>query len=482
MAENENEINQPENETKETAYRGPWGLLIRGMWRTPLGLFGVALTTISITLMLVGLVIDQLGFIHNPYLGVIIFMILPGGMVTGLLIIPIAAYLRRRQFHKFGISRDHLQINLSDHRHRKFVIGFVVLSVINISILGIIAYEGYHFTDSAYFCGQVCHQVMEPEYKAYQRSPHVRVPCVECHIGPGADWFVRAKISGLRQVLAVITDSFSRPIPAPVTHLRPARDTCEHCHWPEKFHGKKVKIFNHFSNDDQENPEVHEIALHIGGRNPQTDEFEGIHWHVSANNEVSYLAVDEKRTQIARVRVKRPDGSFSEFVKEDIEVPEGTELEWRVMDCIDCHNRPTHIYDLPEERVDFGLLSKAINPEITGIREDSLIAINKQYETREDAQENMVNHLVNLQTLRNPENVEEHGDDIKKAGEYLLKTYLDNVWPELNVQWGTYMQHLGHQHEDLGYGCFRCHDEEHNNEEGDTITQDCSLCHDEPDF
>jgi len=453
------------------------------MWRSPLGLFGVFLTTICITLMIVGLAVDQLGFFHNPYIGVITFMILPGGMVTGLLLIPLAAYLRRRQYYKYGIVRDHLQINLSDHRHRKILIGFVALTVVNISILAVIAYEGYHFTDSPYFCGVVCHQVMEPEYTAYQRSPHIRVACVECHIGPGADWFVRAKISGLRQVLAVVTDSYSKPIPAPVTHLRPARDTCEQCHWPDKFHGKKIKIFTHFSNYDQKNPEVNEMALHIGGHNPETNEFEGIHWHVSKDVEVRYLAADAKRTQIARVRVKRPDGSEDEFVKEDIEIPEDNEPAWRVMDCIDCHNRPTHVYDMPEDRVDFGLLSKRINPDIPGIREDSLSALTKEYETREEAKENITDHLISLQTLRSEEQFRKYEADIKKAGEYLIESYLANVWPAMNVSWGTYPGHLGHHYYDeFGFGCFRCHDEEHTSEKtGETISQDCSLCHDEPE-
>ncbi|MEW6220527.1 MAG: NapC/NirT family cytochrome c [Thermodesulfobacteriota bacterium] len=481
MAENENGPSRPlAPATEPHHYRGPWGHIIRGMWRTPLGLMGVAITTVSASLMLVGLVIDQLGLVDNPYAAIATYMILPAGMVLGLTIIPLAAYLRRRQWHKYGIAKDHLAINLSDHRHRKFLIGFIALTVINVSILAIIGYEGYHFTDSPYFCGVVCHQVMEPEYAAYQRSPHTRVACVECHIGPGADWFVRAKISGLRQVLAVMADSFSRPVPAPVAHLRPARDTCEQCHWPEKFHGKKVKIFTHFTNRNQVEPEVNEIALHIGGRNPRTDAFEGIHWHVSRNVEVSYLPADEKRSQIARVRVKRPDGSSQEYVKGDIRVPAGQEQGWRVMDCIDCHNRPTHVYQMPEERVDFGLLSKRINPEIPGIREDSLIAINRRYDTREEALAHMTEHLLKLQALRGEEQVRRYEPDIRQAGEYLLEAYLANVWPEMKVEWGTYKGHLGHQYADEGYGCFRCHDEEHSSSDGQSISQDCSLCHDEP--
>ncbi len=471
---------QTENRN-EPHTKGPWSHIIRGMWRSPLGLMGVTITTISATLLVIGMMVDLLGFFNNPYAGFFTYLILPGLMLTGLAMIPVAAFLRRRKWFKHGISREHLTLNLSDHTHRRWVVGFLVLTVINLCIFAMVAYEGYHFSDSAYFCGQVCHQVMEPEYTVYQRSPHARVVCVECHIGPGADWFVRAKISGLRQVVAIFTNSYSRPIPAPVEHLRPARDTCETCHWPEKFHGKKVKSFKRFTNSNQSKPEVTEIALHIGGRNPETDAFEGIHWHVSKNVKVQYLAEDEKRTKIARVKVTRPDGKEEEFVKSDLaEIKEDQGHHWRTMDCIDCHNRPTHVYQMPDERVDFGLLSRRINPDIPGMREDSLAVLTYQYATRKEAEARMVDALIALQTKRDPAMAKQHEADIKKGGDFLLEAYLGNVWPEMNIHWGTYKMHLGHQYADDGYGCWRCHDEEHVNAEGKTITQDCALCHDSP--
>ncbi|MBU0673481.1 MAG: NapC/NirT family cytochrome c [Proteobacteria bacterium] len=488
MADSDNNRTENVNLADEKLGKGPWGYIIRGMWRSPLGLMGVTLTTVSITLMVIGVIFDMLGLIENPYANIFTYMILPGGMVTGLLLIPIAGFLRRRQWHRFGIPREHLHINLSDHRHRKFMIVFIVLTVINVCVLGIIGYEGYHFTDSPYFCGQVCHQVMAPEYTVYQRSAHSNVACVECHIGPGAQWFVRAKISGLRQVAAVLTDSYSKPIPAPVEHLRPARDTCEHCHWPDKFHGKKVKIFKHFYNDDLAEPAVTEIALHIGGRNPENDKFEGIHWHVSKDVEVRYLATDAARTDIVKVQVKRPDGSRDEFVKTGAEIPEGEAGEWRVMDCIDCHNRPTHIYDMPEQVVDFGLLSRVISRDIPGIREDSLTAITGDYATREEADAKIGSVLMELQYKRHGDDVEQYRADIEKTGRYLAEGYLANCWPETRVVWGTYQGHLGHRSEDYGnyqfadttFGCFRCHDEEHEDSSGKVIKQECDLCHDEP--
>ncbi|HEB70487.1 MAG TPA: cytochrome C [Desulfobulbus sp.] len=458
-----------------------WAHIMRGLWRTPLGVFAIVMTTASITLMLIGMGAELLGFFENPYVGIFIYMILPGGMLLGLLLIPVAAYLRRRQWRKTRIAKDHLQLDLSNPKHRFFLIGFVVLTVVNMVILGVVGYEGYHFTDSPYFCGMVCHRVMAPEYTAYLRSPHSRVSCVECHIGPGAQWFVRAKLSGLRQVYAVLTNSYSRPIPVPVEALRPARDTCEECHWPEKFYGKKVKQFIRFTDNDQLTPEKTEIALHIGGHNPVTGSFEGIHWHVSKDVKVQYLAANEKRTGISRVRVTRPDGSTDEFVNSDIKIEDGYVPKWRTMDCIDCHNRPTHIMDMPEDVVDFGLLSKKINPKIKGIRADGLTAIEIRYTSQDDAGKNLVNNLMELQKKRNAVQAAKYEGDIRKAGEYLLGRYLGNVWPDMKVSWGTYKTHLGHRYADEGYGCWRCHDDEHENKKGGTISQDCSFCHDEPE-
>jgi len=473
--------NSNEGQQNPRSAKGGWSHMVRGIWRTPLGVFSIVITTVSITLMLIGMAAELLGFFNNPYVGIFIYMILPGGMILGLLLIPVAAYLRRRQWRRTGIVKDHLQLDLSNPKHRLFLIGFVILTVTNMVILGVVGYEGYHFTDSPYFCGMVCHKVMAPEYTAYQRSPHGRVSCVECHIGPGAEWFVRAKLSGLRQVYAVLTNSYSRPIPVPVEALRPARDTCEECHWPEKFYGKKVKEFIRYSDEDQITPEKTEISLHIGGHNPMTSAFEGIHWHVSKDVEVQYLAANEKRTSISRVRVTRPDGSTDEFVNSDIKTEDGYVAKWRTMDCIDCHNRPTHIMDMPEDVVDFGLLSKKINPEIKGIRADGLTAIEIKYASQDDAGKNLVNNLIELQRKRDPAQAAKYEGDIKKAGEYLLGRYLGNVWPDMKVSWGTYKTHLGHQYADEGYGCWRCHDDEHENKKGETISQDCSLCHDEPE-
>jgi len=461
---------------------GAWERLLGCTWKTPLGFLGVGLTTVSITLIILGLIGHLTGLIANHYFAIFTFLFLPAMMLFGLCLIPLSCYFRRKKWFKDSlINTEHLKIDLADKEHRKGILLFIVLSVVNITVLILVAYEGYHFTDSSYFCGVVCHQVMDPEYTAYQRSPHAKVSCVACHIGPGANWYVQAKLSGLRQVKAVIDGDFNRPIPAPVEHLRPARDTCESCHWPEKFHGKRVKEFISFTNNNQTDADIQEIALHIGGRNPITSEFEGIHWHVSHDIKVEYQALDEKRTKIGKVKVTRPGGVTEEYSIAEEVVEEGVELKWRTMDCIDCHNRPTHVYDGLEEVIDFGLHSKKINPEIAGIREDSMSVLKTEYSSRDEAAEEIVEDLLEHVAKRHGnEFVAEHEKEIVVSGSFLLEAYLNNVWPKMKVTWGTYRQHLGHQYADDGYGCFRCHDDEHETKFGKIIGQDCNMCHDEP--
>ncbi len=481
------EIKEPEvplmEDGKENQEAGPWKGLLSCTWKTPLGFFGVSLTTISITLIVLGLIGHITGLIANHYFAIFTFLFLPAMMLFGLCLIPLACFFRRKKWFKDSlINTERLKIDLSDKQHRKGIVLFLVLSVINVTVLILVAYEGYHFTDSSYFCGVVCHEVMDPEYTAYQRSPHAQVSCVACHIGSGANWYVQAILSGLRQVKAVIDGDFSRPIPAPVEHLRPARDTCESCHWPEKFHGKKIKEFVSFTNNNQSDPEIQEVALLIGGRNPVTDEFEGIHWHVSRDIKVEYQALDEKRTKIGKVKVTRPRGVTEEYALGEEAPEEGVTLKWRTMDCIDCHNRPTHVYDELEQVIDFGLYSKKLNPDIEGMREESIAALKIEYTTRDEATEKIVEDLLERMAERHGNDfVAEHEKEITTSGSFLLEAYLNNVWPEMKVTWGTYRQHLGHQYAEEGYGCFRCHDDEHETKFGKIIRQDCDMCHDEPE-
>jgi hypothetical protein len=473
----EEPLKTPGQNGAEEEFENPWPLIVRDMWDSPLGVFGIILTTISVCLMVIGFFIDIFDIVNFPFIGVLTYIILPFGMIAGLLIIPLGVYLRNRKFKDEPVT-EKTPFNLKASKDRRVVTVFIMLTIINVTVLIIAGYEGYRFTDSNYFCALLCHKVMEPELSSYQRSPHSRISCVECHIGRGAELFVQTKLSGIPMVLSTLSNTYSKPIPTPVTGLRPAQGTCEKCHWPDKFHGKVVRKFYHFNNDNQENPEVKEIALHIGGRNPNTGQFEGIHWHISKDVKIRYLAADRKLTRIASVRVDHLDGSKEEFKREGLAHEEGYELQWRVMDCLDCHNRPTHVFQMPEDIVDFGLLSKHLNPELQGIRDDSLIVLQRKYGSKKEAAERMPDHLFALRGLRGE--TLGHKKDIKEAADHLVEAYLNNIWPKMNIWWGTYKGHLGHQYADEGYGCFRCHDDKHLSISGKVISKDCDLCHDDP--
>jgi len=481
MAEMNSE--QPEPQAEVEGNKGvSWQEQIGLSAKTPIGLFGIGITTICFTLTVLGLLGHMTGLIENHYAAIVTFLVFPSGMILGLLLIPLAYYMRQKKWFKDSLTSQNVTIDFSKPRHRKGVVLFLVLSLVNLVVFTFVVYEAYHFTESDFFCGAICHVVMDPEYTAYQRSSHAKVGCVSCHIGSGAEWYVKAKLSGLRQVKAAIDGSYSRPIPAPVEHLRPAQDTCEQCHWPEKFHGKKIKQFVSFTNDDQENPEIQDIALHIGGRNPLTDTFEGIHWHVSSDVKVEYESLNEKRTLIGKIKVTKPSGITEEYTIDNGDDTEGGESKWRTMDCVDCHNRPTHVYDDLEEKIDFGLYSQKLNQQIPGLREDSLTVLQKEYVSRKEAQEQIVETLLSLQAERNGiDFVAKNEQTIISSGRYLLEAYLGNVWPKMKVTWGTYKGHNGHRNEEDGYGCFRCHDEEHSTDFGKTISQSCDLCHDEPE-
>ena len=210
--------------------------------RSPISVVGMVLTTISAVLFLIVFLADLFGLHTNPYLGIVFFLILPGVFLFGLLLIPLGAWIeRRRRARGRAPSEVHWpRIDLNDPAQRTTAVIVFAVTMANIVIVSLAAYRGVEYMDSPQFCGQVCHTVMKPEFTAYQDGPHSRVTCVQCHIGPGASWFAKSKISGTRQVLAVTFHTYSRPIPSPVQNLRPARDTCEQCHWPEKFHGDKV--------------------------------------------------------------------------------------------------------------------------------------------------------------------------------------------------------------------------------------------------
>jgi hypothetical protein len=416
------------------------------------------------------------GHESNPYVDLVGFMVLPAFLVLGLVLILIGNLIRRRREKIEG--RSHAAIDISSaHFLRRAIIVSGVTFVILVG-LGLFSFEAYHYTDSNQFCSYVCHEVMAPEATAHGTSPHANVKCVECHIGPGADWFVRAKISGIRQVFAVMTDEFSRPIPTPVENLRPARETCEVCHWPARFHGSRLITHPRFAKDRENTEQTTALVLHVGGpeTHHQGSAASGIHWHVDPGNTVRYRHTDRERQEIVEVIQTTPEGEIR-YVRDEDE--EGEEGEWRTMDCLDCHNRPTHIYDLPHRAVDTAMEVGSIDPAIPWIRKEGERVL-RELEPDDDTPALVAETLRGIYAEEHPKDLAALEAQLAPTAAELARILERNVWPAMNITWGTYMSNIAHfdSEGDFGEGgCFRCHDGGLVSEEGEEINSDCETCH-----
>ena len=358
---------------------------------------------------------------------------------------------------------------------RRALILVVLLSFVNFAIMGTASYKAVEYMDSAQFCGQTCHTPMLPEFTAYTNSPHSRVACVECHIGPGAPWFVKSKISGLRQLYAVAFKTYSRPIPSPVHDLRPARDTCEHCHWPQRFTGDKLLVHTKYGDDEANTPATNVLVLKIGGQS-----FEGrvgIHGrHLDTMERIEYAHSDERRQIIPVVTYIDDDGKKVEYVSTESNATPAqlAAMPRRKMDCMDCHNRPTHAFQMPERAVDDAISAGRISANLPYIKKQAVAALKAEYPDRETASQKITAEIAEFYKTKYPAVYQGSRASVETAGEQIKAIYLRNVFPEMKVTWGTHPNNLGH--EDF-LGCFRCHDGKHKSADGKIINDDCAACH-----
>jgi hypothetical protein len=444
--------------------------------QNPVSLAGVALTTATVCLIVSLIAFEGTGAHGNPYIGILAYLILPGFFVFGLLLIPAGIYWARRRARRAAERGEKIPafpvIDLNRETTRRVVLAFLLLTIANVVILAFATYKGVEVMDNAEFCGATCHSVMAPEYTAYDDSPHSRVGCVECHIGPGANWFVKSKLSGVWQVVSVNFNLYQKPIPTPIHNLRPARETCEQCHWPNKFVGDRLWVKTHYA-QDEENTEVKTVLLlRVGGVEGRTSH--GIHWHVDPGIQIRYRS-DPSRENIYDVEMTLPDGTVKTYRRPDDEELAGTGgNEWRVMDCVDCHNRPTHVFGMPEESVDNALQQGFIDLSLPYIRREAVRALREEYPSHDAAREGIANDVRAFYGESYPDLLAEKEEALAEAVRLLGEIYCENVFPSMKVTWGTYPNHIGHTN---FTGCFRCHNDEHATAEGDVISQDCSTCH-----
>lgn len=420
------------------------------------------------------------GSIRESLLGILTYLVAPAFLFSGLILAGLGMWLEHRRRRQQGGAVSALVIDFSRARDRRRLAwfgggaaGFLLLSAIG-------SYQTYHFTESTQFCGQVCHTVMEPQRVTHQLGPHARVACVECHIGPGATWFVKSKLSGTYQVYATWADKYPRPIPTPIKNLRPARETCEQCHWPQKFIGNLDRTFHYFLADETNTPFVVRMTLKVGGGDPRLGPVAGIHWHVHPTNVVQYVAArwdhgqwvpDPSRQSIPWVRFVDGQGVVTEFRKPGF-TNDPARFEIRTMDCMDCHNRPAHQYQAPSKAVNHALALGRIDPSLPWIKSNAVYALTRPYTNLSEALERIATFLAAAYPAPDHRDL---APSVREAIATVQEIYQHNFFPGMRASWEKYPVNSSHM---FWPGCFRCHEGRHVTADGKRrIVNDCNACH-----
>ena len=458
---------------------GADGQKIPGLYRNYISFAGTAVAFASFAAILFLFLAELSGAHDNPYTGIFTYILFPSVMVAGLALVLLGMLVERRRRHHLapGELPRYPTFDLNDPRRRRGLMAFIAFAFLFIMLSAVGSYRAFEHTESVQFCGQTCHTVMKPEFTAYQASPHARVKCVECHVGPGADWYVRSKISGAYQLYSVAFNKYPRPIKTPVHNLRPAQDTCEQCHWPSKFHGEQLRVFNRYAYDEASTLRQTRMLVNTGGGSPTSSQTAGIHWHMNIANEITYVSRDDQRQDIPWVRVKDREGRVTEYVDEGARLS-GEQLAamtQRKMDCVDCHNRPSHIYVPPDRAINDSLDAGRLDASLPYIKRQAVHALTRDYATTEEALAGIARDLENFYRGQYPEISVGKADAVRAAVAEVQRIYQTFIFPEMKTDWRTHPDNIGHFYDT---GCFRCHNGKLKSPvTGQFIRNDCNICH-----
>ncbi len=446
-----------------------------------LSLAGVVIALTSLFMIVFLFIVTSLMREQAVYLGLVTYILLPAIMIVGLLFIPVGMFLKNRrerhEEHQLAAGWPKIDLNIPHYRHAFFI--FIIFSGFFLLLSAVGSYEAFHYTESTSFCGTLCHAVMEPEYTAHSNSPHAKVPCAVCHVGPGADWYVRSKLSGLYQVYATVADVYPRPIPTPIKNLRPARAVCEQCHWPQKFYGHKLQLQTHYLPDRDNTPWRIGLNLKVGPSQAALGLIDGIHWHINSRVRIDYIAADSGRQQIPWVRYTNLDSGAVKVFRDKgrttgsgVLPPPGV---MRTMDCIDCHNRPSHLYRAPAQFINAAMTAGRIPATLPEIKKLAVQFTSVTYPSGIAAQESIRAGILQFYQLHYPDLFASQRALVEKGVTGVQEEFMKNIFPYMKVSWKAYPDNIGHLYFS---GCFRCHNGNHVSDTGETISNSCTLCHD----
>lgn len=442
--------------------------LLRKLIRNWVSLAGVVIATGSFFAFLLLFALDVLSEHGNPYMGILAYVVAPGFLASGIALVLLGFWLHLRQERRAKPDAPPvaLTIDLSRPRDRKILGVFIAASLVFLFMTALGSYQTYQYTESVSFCGKACHVPMDPEFVTSEHSAHARVDCVACHVGSGATAYLKTKISGVRQLYHLAMNNYDRPIQIDSSKLRPARETCEKCHWPQKFTGGFERTYRHFLSDETNTPFSIRLLLNVGGGDPHRGPVDGIHWHTNPANKVEFITTDEQQSKIPWIRKTDDKGVVTEYLDPEFK-GDLSKYPKHTMDCIDCHNRPSHNFLSPNDAADIALSSGHLDRSIPWVKSKVVAALSAPYATREEALKKI------------DESLRAAYPDNPKVDAVIAETqsiYNDNFFPEMKADWRAYPNHLSHKNWE---GCFRCHDGKHVTADGKSTVKasDCKSCH-----
>ena len=453
-----------------------------GIAHSRAALIGALIVTSIFPFLLGAVLYDIIWDMRNTYFAALSYLVLGPMVLIGLSLIFVGLFFFRgkEDVRLFTLTylRDYFTNPDRFYRMRKLLFVFVFISCTMFCIFGIVTYRSYTYMNTTSFCATFCHMVMEPQRVAHSNSPHSQVSCVQCHLGGNAKWFEKAKISGLQQVVSVLGHSYSRPIKTPIHHLRPDRSVCEECHRPGQFHGDKLEVMERFRPDEQNTSVKTVILLKVGSAGDRSFSPHGYHWDVAPENRMLITTTGPDEREIVMVKFKESTDPEKVFMVKDADkliAKNSEQVITREMDCIDCHNRPTHNYLSASQAIDMKLLNGEIPREIPFIKRQALEVVNEPYFSQQEAMVKIAAGLRSWYRQNRPE-IDVNDDLLCQAIIGTQNAYRENVFPAMKVGWDTYIDHIGHG-EEFDRGCFRCHDGKHLNSKGEAISNDCNTCH-----
>jgi formate-dependent nitrite reductase cytochrome c552 subunit len=447
-----------------TPQKQPILVLLASHW---ISMLGTALVTLAGFSWLFLLPTNLRGKVENPYIGILLFLFIPAIFFAGLALIPIGIYLGKRR-----IAATIETIPDRKSAVQRTVIFFAVMTVANVIIGSQFSYRAVAHMDTPQFCGQSCH-VMKPEFTAHQFPPHQAVGCAECHIAPGATGWLHAKMAGTSQLVAVVFNTFPRPIESAMENnkLVSSAETCEQCHAGERVIGPRLRVITKYKDDEANTRSETVLMMMVGGGATG-----GIHGaHMGPGVHIRYAAADKKRQTIPWVEYSNSStGAKRTYLAGDAKADAVAAMPAFDMQCVDCHNRAAHSFELPDKGVDGAIQAGEIASGLPYVKKTALELLKAEYKSGEEAEQKIPEGLTKFYREKYPQVFQARGNDIQNSGRAIAAIYRRNVFPDLKVSWGTYPNNLGHT--DFP-GCFRCHDEAHATPDKKTITQDCGTCH-----